>query len=46
MRLDVGFALLACCLGLGLTPPPGIWEGDEQSWTLWAPALVVVLSHC
>lgn len=20
--LDVGFALLACCLGLGLTPPP------------------------
>lgn len=44
--LDVGFALLACCLGLGLTPPPSIWEGAEQSWTLWAPALVVVLSHC
>lgn len=22
LRLDVGFALLACCLGLGLTPPP------------------------
>lgn len=52
-RVEGGFAAgcRVCAAGMLLgagpdPPPPSIWEGAEQSWTLWAPALVVVLSHC